>query len=86
MDKKIILDEGKLNFILNNQSRSIVGKVCKRFELQDKQKENITYNELEIIKKNVRELIYEWARDVISMIRIADENSKKDSIQISKED
>jgi len=55
--------------MFDQESRKIVGKVCKRFELEflkeDKtEKEVITKEEMKHLKQQVKELLYEWARDV----------------------
>jgi hypothetical protein len=86
MNKKIIIDENKLEFILNSQSRAIVGQVCKRFELVSDKKLDITLNEYLLVKNNVKELLHEWTRTLKSMVLLADENSKKNSYPISKEE
>ena len=55
MENKIVLDLNLLKFILDKQASTLVGKVCKRFELCD---------DKETIKKNVKELIYEEFRTI----------------------
>ena len=55
MDNKIILDLSLFKSILDQQARTLVGKVCKRFEIS---------KDLESIKLAVKELIYEDFRNV----------------------
>ena len=55
MDNKILLDLDALKVILNQESKKIVGKIMKRFELSD---------DKEQIKKEVKELLYESFRDL----------------------
>lgn len=55
MENKIILDLNLLKFILDQESKKLVGKVMKRFELSD---------DKEQIKKEVKELLYESFRDL----------------------
>lgn len=52
----IKIDEKYLDKIINNVSRTLVGRIMKRFE--------ISGNEDRILKKNVKELIYEHFRDL----------------------
>lgn len=51
----IILDDNLLIYLLDQAAKKIVGKVCKRFEIHDNKDE---------IKKEVKELLYEHARDI----------------------
>jgi len=55
MENKILLDLDALKVILNQESKKIVGKIMKRFELSD---------DKEQIKKEVKELLYESFRDL----------------------
>ena len=55
MKNKILLDLDALKVILNQESKKIVGKIMKRFELSD---------DKEQIKKEVKELLYESFRDL----------------------
>jgi len=61
MDIKLKIDETVLNYIMDQESKKIVGKVCKRFELSDNKEE---------IKKQVKEILYEFMRDLRDNIRI----------------
>jgi hypothetical protein len=61
MDIKLKIDETVLNYIMYQESKKIVGKVCKRFELSDNKEE---------IKKQVKEILYEFMRDLRDNIRI----------------
>ncbi|MFH0805972.1 MAG: hypothetical protein V1901_03805 [Patescibacteria group bacterium] len=63
MESKIILKEGLINYVFDQQASSIVGKVCKRFELSDNKDE---------IKKQVKELLYEFMRDLKKLLIIAE--------------
>ncbi len=53
MENKILLDLNLYKIILDKQASTLVGKVCKRFEISD---------DKEAIKKNIKELIYEEFR------------------------
>jgi hypothetical protein len=61
MDARLKIEENILNYIINQESKKIVGKVCKRFELS---------NDKEIIKKEVKELLYEFMRDLRDLLVI----------------
>jgi hypothetical protein len=50
-----IIDENLLKYVLDQEAKKIVGKVCKRFEISDDIKE---------IKAQVKELLYEHCRDL----------------------
>lgn len=52
----IRVDEKYLNQIIDNTARALVGRIMKRFE--------ISGNDDRILKKNVKELIYEQFRDL----------------------
>lgn len=52
----IRVDEEFLKEILEKSSRALVGKIMKRFE--------ISGNEDAVLKKNIKELIYEQFRDL----------------------
>ena len=59
MENKIVLDLNLLKFLLNDEAKRLVGKVCKRFELcEDK----------ELIKREVKELIYEEFRNITNTL------------------
>ena len=73
MDNKVILDLNLFKIILDNEAKKLVGKVCKRFEVSE---------DKELIKKEVKELIYEAYRDVYDMLlngKIIFENQSKDN-------
>jgi hypothetical protein len=55
MENKVLLDLNLLKFMLESESKKLVGKLMKRFELSD---------DKEIIKKECKELIYESFRDI----------------------
>ena len=59
MDNKIILDLNLYKIILTQEAKKLVGKAMKRFEVS---------NDKEVIKKEVKELIYEAYRDVYDML------------------
>jgi len=62
MEDKLLQSFGE--YLLTREARAIVGKVCKRFELFSVGKETISVKELELLKENVKELLYEWTRDL----------------------
>jgi len=61
MDNRLKISEETLNLICEQEAKKIVGKVCKRFELS---------NDKEAIKSQVKELLYEFVRDLRDTIRI----------------
>ena len=61
MDNRLKINEETLNLICEQEAKKIVGKVCKRFELS---------NDKEAIKSQVKELLYEFVRDLRDTIRI----------------
>ena len=71
MNNNILLNEELLHYILDQEARSIVGKVCKRFELSDNKDE---------IKIQVKELLYESIRDIKKLLII----NGKESISLTK--
>jgi hypothetical protein len=60
-DNKLKISEETLNLICEQEAKKIVGKVCKRFELSDNKEE---------IKTQVKELLYEFVRDLRDIIRV----------------
>lgn len=70
MDTRLKINEETLNYICEQEAKKIVGKVCKRFELSDNKEE---------IKSQVKELLYEFMRDLRDMIRI----NGKESISVT---
>jgi hypothetical protein len=71
MNKNIIIDETLLRHIFDIESKKIVGKACKRFELSDNKEE---------IKKQIRELLYEFMRDLQDILII----NGKEGINLTK--
>lgn len=61
MDNRLKIPEETLNYICEQEAKKIVGKVCKRFELSENKEE---------IKSQVKELLYEFMRDLRDIIRI----------------
>ena len=59
MDNKIILDLSLFKIILDREARKLVGKSMKRFDIA---------GDLEIIKKDIKELQYEAFRDIYDML------------------
>ena len=53
-----------MEYIVNNESKKTVGVVCKRFELATKNKEHLSTAEVEALKSQVKELIYEAYRNM----------------------
>jgi hypothetical protein len=78
-NKKVILNLELFKLVLNQEAKKLVGKTMKRFEISDNK---------EIIKREVKELIYESFRDIIDTISngslIFDFNNSKET-QKSKE-
>jgi hypothetical protein len=70
MDNKLKITEETLNYIIDQESKKIVGKCMKRFELSDNKEE---------IKSQVKELLYEFMRDLRDLIRV----SGKESISLT---
>jgi hypothetical protein len=71
MDEKII--QNITEYIVNQESKKIVGKVCKRFELEIDQakangKNTLTIDEVNNLKLHIKELLYEWTRDLRDML------------------
>ena len=61
MDNKIYIDLNLLKIILDQEIRKLTGKTLKRFELSDNKEE---------IKKQVKEIQYEWGRDLIDALKV----------------
>ena len=70
MDNRLKITEETLNYICDQEAKKIVGKCMKRFELSDNKEE---------IKSQVKELLYEFMRDLRDLIRI----NGKDSISLT---
>lgn len=58
-NKKVLLNLELFKIILKQESKKIVGKCMKRFELSE---------DKELIKREVKELIYESFRDILDTI------------------
>jgi hypothetical protein len=73
VEDKIILDLNLFKVILDQEIKKLTGKTMKRFELS---------NDKEEIKKQVKEIQYEWARDLLDSLKtgkvIFEFNQKKD--------
>ena len=59
MENKVTIDENSLKNILDQEAKNIVGKCMKRFELSTNKEE---------IKLQVKELLYEFSRDLKNQI------------------
>ena len=60
MDNKIIIDLNLLKIILDTEAKKLTGKTMKRFELSDNKDE---------IKKQVKEIQYEFMRDLFDLLQ-----------------
>jgi len=61
MDNKLKFTEEALNYIIDQEARKTVGIILKRYELiEDK----------EVLKKEIKEILYEAFRNLRDMIRI----------------
>ena len=60
MNNKIILDLNLFKIILDQEIRKLTGVTMKRFELSDNKEE---------IKKQVKEIQYEWARNFYDILK-----------------
>jgi len=76
MDIKIILTENLLNLIFDQESKKIVGKCMKRFELT---------NDKELIKKEIKELLYECLRDIKDILLLNKESISLTNTNVRKE-
>lgn len=61
MDNRLKIEESTLNYICQKEASKIVGKCMKRFELS---------NDKEVIKSEIKELLYEFVRDLRDIIAI----------------
>lgn len=59
MDSKIILDLNLFKLILDQEVKKLTGTTMKRFELS---------NDKDEIKKQVKEIQYEWARNLYDIL------------------
>ena len=73
MDTRLKIDENTLNYICQKEANKIVGKCMKRFELTDNK---------EIIKAEIKELLYEFMRDLRDLLVI----NGKESINLINKD
>jgi hypothetical protein len=71
MENKLKISEETLNYIIDQESRKTVGIILKRYEIID---------DKEVLKKEIKELIYESFRNVRDIIRV----NGKDSISLTK--
>jgi len=60
MENKIVLDLNLFKIILDQEIKKLTGKTMKRFELSE---------DKELIKKEVKEIQYEWARDFYDILK-----------------
>jgi hypothetical protein len=75
MDNKLKISEETLNYIIDQESRKTVGIILKRYEFID---------DKEVLKKEIKEILYESFRNLRDMIRI---NGKEGvSLTIVKKD
>jgi hypothetical protein len=73
MDNKLKISEETLNYIIDQESKKTVGIVMKRYEfIQDK----------EVLKKEIKEILYEAFRNLRDMIRI----NGKEAISLTNKD
>jgi len=59
MGNKIILDLDLFKMIMDKELKKLTGKTMKRFEIS---------NDIQEIKKQVKDLQYEWGRDFYDML------------------
>ncbi len=59
MENKIVLDLNLFKIILDSEVRKLTGKTMKRFEISE---------DKELIKQEVKNIQYEWARDFYDML------------------
>lgn len=60
MDNKVVLDLNLFKMILDQEIKKLTGTTMKRFELSDDKEE---------IKKQVKEIQYEWARNFYDILK-----------------
>jgi hypothetical protein len=88
VDNRLKLTEETLNYIIDNEARKLVGTCLKRIEIpiEIKVKEGkeviLNKEELENIKSQLKNLIYESLRTIRDIIRI----NGKDSISLTIKD
>ena len=83
MERTYIINTGLLKQLLDSEAKKIVGKTCKRFELlfDDNIKKSLTKEEILLLKKEIKELLYEWCRDLSDSINLIVTTDK--AIQVS---
>jgi len=62
------------DYIVNQESRKMVGAVCKRIELamlqaKNEKRDHLTFKEVEMLKLEQKELIYESFRNVRDILQ-----------------
>ena len=57
----ITVDLDLFKLVLDQELRKLTGKTLKRFELSD---------DKEVIKKQIKEIQYEWGRDLLDALKI----------------
>lgn len=71
-----------MDYIVKIESSKTVGIICKRFELATKNKESLSVKEIEELKSQVKEVLYEAYRNLRDLIQtgkiILDFNQNKD--------
>ena len=60
MENKIVLDLNLFKIILDQEIKKLTGKTMNRFEFSE---------DKELIKKEVKEIQYEWARDFYDILK-----------------
>lgn len=76
MDNKLKISEETLNYICDQEAKKIVGKCMKRFELTD---------DKELIKKEIKELLYECLRDIKDILLLNKEGINLTNTNVRKE-
>ena len=57
--------DNMLDYVLDKEAKKLVGKICKRFDLLfSKAKKEYSSTEIEELREQIRELSYEWNRDL----------------------
>lgn len=73
--KKVIIDLGLLKHILEEESKKLTGQSMKRFEIS---------NNLNEVKNNIKELQYEWCRNLFDIIEYMTINETSIKIDYTK--
>jgi hypothetical protein len=77
-----------LELIMRLESQKLVGKVCKRIELiniTEKDSIDVINAKIDSMKSNIKELIYEWTRDLKDMVSAGEVKILFEIKQTSKE-